>query len=236
MKKFFKKLWRIITNRAFLIALALFIQLALFATAVVFLSFASIAVYISFSVVSVVVCFFIVSKDDNPAYKLAWVVPILVLPFFGGMMYIALGRRNMRPKRKKRIRSLTKQGREKLKELSASVRPTHERNAKLANFVEKSSDFPVFENSRVVYYEIGEKYAAALVEELRKAEKFIFLEYFIIDTGKFWDSVLEVLKEKAASGVDVRIIYDDVGCLFKLPSNYDKKLKAAGIKDRKSVV
>ncbi len=230
MKKFFKKLWRIITNRAFLIALALFIQLALFATAVVFLSFASIAVYISFSVVSVVVCFFIVSKDDNPAYKLAWVVPILVLPFFGGMMYIALGRRNMRPKRKKRIRSLTKQGREKLKELSASVRPTHERNAKLANFVEKSSDFPVFENSRVVYYEIGEKYAAALVEELRKAEKFIFLEYFIIDTGKFWDSVLEVLKEKAASGVDVRIIYDDVGCLFKLPSNYDKKLKAAGIK------
>ncbi len=230
MKKFFKKLWRIITNRALLIALALFVQLALFATVIVFLSFISVSVYIAFSALSVIVCFFIISKDDNPAYKLAWVVPILALPFFGGMLYIVLGRRNMRPKRKKRIRKLSQKGRDKLQELSDGVRPVHERNAKLANFVEKSSGFPVFENSAVKYYDVGEKYAAALIEELKSAEKFIFLEYFIIDTGKFWDSVLEVLKEKAASGVDVRIIYDDVGCLFKLPSNYDKTLKAAKIK------
>ncbi len=70
------------------------------------------------------------------------------------------------------------------------------------------------------------------MEELRKAERYIFLEYFIITPGKFWNAILEILEEKVAQGVDVRLIYDDVGCLYTLPKNFDKEMEAKGIKCR----
>ena len=68
------------------------------------------------------------------------------------------------------------------------------------------------------------------MEDLKQAEKFIFMEYFIVDKGIMWDSILEILKEKAAAGVDVRVIYDDVGCMLTLPHGYPNKLRALGIK------
>ena len=69
-----------------------------------------------------------------------------------------------------------------------------------------------------------------MVEELKKAKKYIFLEYFIIQEGKMWNTILDILKEKADEGVDVRVIYDDMGCIMTLPTGYDKKLREMGIK------
>ena len=68
------------------------------------------------------------------------------------------------------------------------------------------------------------------VEELKKAKKYIFMEYFIIQEGKMWNTILDILKEKAAQGVDVRVIYDDMGCIMTLPNGYNKKLESYGIK------
>ena len=80
------------------------------------------------------------------------------------------------------------------------------------------------------YLNLGERKFERLIEELKKAEHYIFLEYFIIEEGMMWNTILDILKEKASKGVDVRVIYDDFGCLFLLPSGYDKKLEAMGIK------
>ncbi len=77
---------------------------------------------------------------------------------------------------------------------------------------------------------MGQAYFEALLEELEKAEKFIFMEYFIIEEGQMWNSILEILKRKAKQGVEVRIIYDDFGCMMTLPKNYNKKLEEYGIK------
>ena len=229
MKKFFKKLWRIITNRVLLIALSLLVQIALLVLVVVFLSFNSVAVYTAFSVLSVITCVFVISKDDNPAYKLAWVVPILALPFFGGFLYIVLGRRNMSPKRKKRMKHLLREAGEQLDKLSENASIPDPDSEKLAELIENSSSFPVFAGTQTQYLPCGEVYFETLICELEKAEKFIFMEFFIIRTGEFWDSVLKILERKAAEGVEVRIMYDDVGCLFKLPSKYDKRLRRAGM-------
>ena len=76
---------------------------------------------------------------------------------------------------------------------------------------------------------MGDQAFQPLLEELRRAERYIFLEYFIIDFGRLWSAVLEVLEEKVRQGVDVRVIYDDVGCLYTLPKGYDKELEARGI-------
>ena len=69
-----------------------------------------------------------------------------------------------------------------------------------------------------------------MLEDLKKAEKFIFLEYFIVEEGIFWNSILDVLKEKAQNGVEVRVVYDDIGCMSTLPGNYYKLLRSYGIK------
>ena len=69
-----------------------------------------------------------------------------------------------------------------------------------------------------------------MLEDLKKAKHFIFLEYFIIHEGKMWNSILEILEQKVKEGVDVRLIYDDMGCVTTLPHRYYKKLQAKGIK------
>lgn len=77
---------------------------------------------------------------------------------------------------------------------------------------------------------MGEDMNKAMLEDLRKAEKFIFLEYFIIEEGIFWNGILDILKEKAKQGVEIRIVYDDVGCMLTLPGDYYKTLQSYGIK------
>ena len=79
---------------------------------------------------------------------------------------------------------------------------------------------------------MGDLVFPRMLEELRKAERYIFLEYFIIQPGVFWDSVLEILEEKAAQGVEVRLIYDDMGCMFTLPRDYNEQMAARGIQCR----
>ena len=69
-----------------------------------------------------------------------------------------------------------------------------------------------------------------MVEELKKAQKYIYLEYFIIEEGIMWNTILDILEEKVKLGVDVRVMYDDVGCIFNLPSHYADSLRKKGIK------
>lgn len=69
----------------------------------------------------------------------------------------------------------------------------------------------------------------ALLGELEKAEKYIFLEFFIIQEGIIWDSILQILKVKASQGVQIRLLYDDLGCFLLLPKDYPKKIKDFGI-------
>lgn len=89
--------------------------------------------------------------------------------------------------------------------------------------------FPIYTKSTTKYFSPGEEMFKALLAELEKAEKYIFLEYFIIQEGNMWNSILDILKRKAANGVTVRVMYDDFGCFFLLPSNYPAQLKKYGI-------
>jgi cardiolipin synthase len=90
--------------------------------------------------------------------------------------------------------------------------------------------YPVCGSTEAKYFRSGEEMFPAMLAELEKAEHFIFLEYFIIEEGRFWGAILDVLAKKAAAGVDVRVIYDDMGCVGKLPTGYNLKLESMGIK------
>lgn len=104
--------------------------------------------------------------------------------------------------------------------------PSH---ARQIQYLDKFAGFPVYENTRTKYISPGEKIWEMLLSELEKAKSYIFVEFFIIEEGVMWNSILDILKRKVAQGVDVRIIYDDIGCFLRLPKDYPKTLKQYGI-------
>lgn len=110
------------------------------------------------------------------------------------------------------------------------IRPQSEAAANQSIYIYNSSYYPLYHNMVSEYLPSGEIKFKRMVDELKKAEHFIFLEYFIIEEGEMWNTILAILKEKAKQGIDVRIIYDDAGCMKTLPYGYDKKLAEAGIK------
>ena len=99
-----------------------------------------------------------------------------------------------------------------------------------SKYMKKYAGFPVYRNSGAEYYPLGEDAFQAIVRELEKAEKFIFLEFFIVEHGEMWDTILEILERKAKQGVDVRFMYDGMSSLVLVPYNYPKKIAARGIK------
>lgn len=101
---------------------------------------------------------------------------------------------------------------------------------KLANYVDKSGGYPVCGNTEVTYFPLGEDKYKAMLEELQKAQEFIFMEYFIIDDGEMWREIVKILLEKAKAGVEVRLLYDGMGSQFTLPFRYKKKLTEQGVK------
>ena len=102
----------------------------------------------------------------------------------------------------------------------------------IAKYVYDYTGCPVYKNTDVTYFSCGEEKYTALIEELENATDFIFMEYFIIQQGKVWDSVLNILERKAKEGVEVRVMYDGLCSLTKLPVGYYKKLRQMGIKSK----
>ena len=99
----------------------------------------------------------------------------------------------------------------------------------VSNYITRTTGSPVWKNTQAQYLPIGETMWARLREELPKAKRFIFMEYFILEEGEMWEPIFEILKQKAAEGVEVRFMYDDLGSIMTLPVNYDVQLRNAGI-------
>lgn len=172
----------------------------------------------------------IISSDDNPDYKVPWLLFVLIIPIAGFMLYFMFYSRTLQKRFVKKLDSLKRQGYEKSDaELMARLREEKPAAAAQAKMLCEISESHLFTNTKQTYFPLGEDMFAAMLEDLQKAEHFIYMEYFIIEEGKFWNSILEVLKEKAASGIDVRVLYDDIGCMMTLPGDYHKTLKSYGI-------
>ena len=184
-------------------------------------------------VVAVLCALHIINDDSNPAYKLAWILPLIIFPMLGVLIYMIFGKDNLS---KRQIRKMTIIN-EKQEELCQSVYNPHtvmddEVGKKQAAYMERCAYSPLYKNTYAEYLSSGERKLDVLLKELEKAEKYIFMEYFIIHEGDMWQRTLDILKQKAASGVDVRIIYDDFGCVTGLPKKYPEELKKYNINVR----
>ena len=184
-------------------------------------------------VISLLVILYLLKSDINPVYKIPWIVTLLIMPIFGGVLYLTYGRANFAKREHRRF--------VKVAAANKNALATHTyRNDKLretdygisvqADYLLRYADAPAYRNTTVKYYPLGEDMFEDMLLELEKAEKFIFMEYFIIEEGIMFDSIVEILERKAQAGLDVRFIYDSFGSIMKAPVDIVRKLEKKGIR------
>lgn len=172
----------------------------------------------------------IIASDDNPDYKVPWLLFVLIIPIAGFMLYFMFYSRTLQKRFIKRLDALkSRTYRYNNDELFSELQRENPMVASQAKMLCSIAETHLFANTKQEYFPLGEDMHQRLLEDLETAEKFIYMEYFIVEEGKFWNSILEILKRKAAAGVEVKVLYDDIGCMMTLPGDYHKMLKAYGI-------
>lgn len=228
-----KRILKLLTSRMVVVGILILLQLVTLAFGIWVISESFIYFYSFFVIISFIVVIYIISRNDNPSYKLAWIIPVLTVPLFGGLFYVIFGMNKTTRRFRKRIIDSTN---------NLSLYLSHDENiVKEIESLDKSvssqvkylrdySHYPVYKNTKTEYLTPGEAFFERLREELEKAKDYIFMEYFIVQEGKMWDEILEILVRKVNEGVDVRMMYDDMGCIRTLPYKYHEKLQSLGIK------
>ncbi|MDR3303610.1 MAG: cardiolipin synthase [Treponema sp.] len=180
---------------------------------------------------SIVVCLYILNKQEKPGYKLTWIFLILTFPIFGGFLYIVFHFQTDSNRLRRRVEAEKKRC-HPLYFLSGDILPfiTDENCLNQVRYLQTYAGFPVYTHTRTEYFGSGEHFFRQVIVELAKAERYIFIEFFIIKQGGMFDAIMDMLERKAAVGLDVRVMYDDLGCFMSLPSNYKKRLARKGIK------
>ncbi len=175
----------------------------------------------------------IIKNSRHLSSDILWVLVINLFPIPGTIVYLFLGANLFISRTYRQIKEMTQDSmRYYIQDQRVLDRIRKEHKEDYGNFayISESNGYPTYKNTGFDYYPLGEDAYPVILEELRKAKKFIFLEYFIIEHGKLWDSILEILEEKAKEGVEVRVMYDDLGSFFLLPGGYYRTLEAKGIK------
>ena len=185
---------------------------------------------------SIVTALHLMTRNDKSAFKLSLVFLILLFPLFGGVFYWIFHSQTATVGFRMRLARIERNSQE------AFCRPdgvlsdalcTLPSQGRLLQYFERNTPFPIYGHTQTAYFGDGKEMLCALLKDIRSAERYVFLEYFIIGDGVMWQAVLDALCERVANGVDVRIIYDDVGCFFTLPPSYERVLRQMGIQCEK---
>lgn len=226
-KRWLRKLFR----QRCIVAVLILLQIALLIYLIVNRSRSSQMFGILMTIISFFVSLHIAVQPRKTVYKVTWIFLILSFPLFGGLLYLLLYLQTS----SKRIRSAVYPSKnfQESKYLPGDAMVQISKHApehlQQVRYLQEYAGYPVYSGTKTQYLSPGEAAFPVILEELEKAEQYIFLEFFIVQEGVMWDSILEVLKRKVKEGVTVRLLYDDIGCLMLLPKNYPQTLREYGI-------
>lgn len=230
-----RKLLKVFFSQTFMVILLMLVQLALIVFSVLKLQEHFKLVSVLFLAITIFAMILLVNGNKNPAYKMSWMIPMMVFPLFGGLMYVFVQSQSLTRRFFQRVKDIDRNFYDVLprnQDIIDEIRGLDPMRAAAAIYTSRNEylGYSVFKNTDVTYYPLGELCWKDMLLELEKAEKYIFLEYFIIECGEMWNSVLEILRRKAAAGLDVRVMYDGVGSLVQMPRSYPRRLARYGIK------
>lgn len=223
-----RKLVKFLISKIFVYSLLLLIQIILIITGFSLLTgYVDSSVFIIISgILSVVFSIHIINSQTPNEYKIVWLFVVSSLTVFGMVTYLLFRKKEASRKiRRRTVESLTTTQ----EFVQSNILSDNQFVEKTSKFIEKNCCLPL-QYSDVVYFSTGEEYLKCLKEELEKANSFVFLEYFIISSGEIWREIFEILKRKGNQGLDIRIIYDDLGCLSTLEKDFKKNCRDNKIK------
>lgn len=229
-----KKILGKIFSRAFVFIVMILAQIFFLGYAVNSLLARFSWIYLFLIILDFILGIYILNRDEEPSYQILWLILISVSPLFGGLTYVYIKNSQKFPKsiskiyRKESLKYLTQ---DKLTLSEVNAFSTDAKN--LASYVKTCGPYPVYSNTSIEYYSLGELQFEAMLRELNKAERFIFMEFFIISQGYMFDAISEILIRKAHEGLEVRLMYDGIGTgMLNMPSSTFKMLEENGVKCR----
>ncbi len=191
-----------------------------------------IAIYNICEMIAVITVIYIINRRGNPSYKIMWITFILIFPIFGISVFLLWGGGRVPPHLRNRMNDCEDFYLSKLREekgIREQLRHQNVTASRHADYLTFESGYPLYRNTAAEYLSPGEKILPRLLEELEKAEKYIYIEFFIIAEGKMWEDIYAILKRKAAEGLEIKILFDDFGSIKRQHKDFITRLKSAGI-------
>ncbi|MDO5727845.1 MAG: phospholipase D-like domain-containing protein, partial [Bowdeniella nasicola] len=218
--------------RLAMVAVAFIAQIAVLVIAIVFFTGKLPWLFTVHIIISALVIIWILASSMAPEYKISWSIPILLMPLVGGLFYLLYGRSYFTKGERESLMIPWQKSRALLDGVNHRGDMSAHCNAgarRIAHYLRSAAHYPAYGNTAVTYYPTGEDAWKAMLAELEQAEDYILFQYFIISAGTMWDELYAVLARKAAAGVKVHILYDDLGSVFTLPRNFEQTLHEAGV-------
>lgn len=228
MKKFFKLFF----SRFALVAIAIILQVALIVVINYYLVYEFPWINLLVIALGVVTFFAIVNRNLPASFKLPYLIIVCLAPIVGVTVYGIFGNVGLSKKNRKKLDEVHAELRMFCQQESATMAKLYQISPQAygqAMYIEQTSYLPTYENCSVKYLPMGEDFFESLIEELKKAKRYILMEYFIIEEGKMWNTIYDILKQKAKEGVEVHFMYDDVGSIGKVSNDYFYKMRNDGI-------
>lgn len=228
-----KKLLLFLLNRVVIVSGLILLQFALI-LAVIFRFYEFYLYYYTLiTLICLLVCVYIINSESNPSYKIAWITVVLGFNLFGLLLYLVFHGGTLTKQAKRRMLSITDSIQAQLDSPSGCLEVIEQENRDAfvqSSYIVRYASCPPYCNSACTYFASGEEMFERLFDELERAEKYIFLEFFIFKPGQIFDRLREILVRKAKEGVDVRLLYDDVGSIRHISSKLHAQLSADHIK------
>ncbi len=221
-----------VPTRIIFSALLLLIQLGFLFGVLYDVTAQSVWAYLISMLAGIITVVIIINRRSNPEHKIAWVIFILILPIFGITVFLLWGGGRVPPYIRKRMKISEARYRKYLKddsEIREHLKYYDLIHSRQADFLIGESGYPVFDKTYTEYLSSGEKFFSVLLEELEKAEKYIFIEFFIIAEGEMWEEIHTILRKKVAAGVEVKVIFDDFGSIKRQHKDFISRLRWEGI-------
>ena len=224
--KFFSRILNRITITVVLVAL----QVVWLLWAFFSLTTGRVWVNAGLQLLSLLMMLYLVRKDENSAYKIGWIALMGVLPLLGGALYLSFGNKRPAKRLRSKLQAVDEAHRADLVQQPDQVAGLDASGLGMSRYLARYGRYPAWKNTAAQYFACGEAMYPQLLQDLERAEHTIFVEFFILHTGKMWDGVEAILRRKAAQGVDVRLIYDDFGSLLGLPTDFVVHMERAHIR------
>lgn len=233
-----KRLSRFLFSRIGIILLLIILQIGILVASTKYFQQYMLYVHGGMTLLGTIVVIAIINSEGNPAFKMTWMLCVMASPPIGTLAYLYVkmqfGTRWM-GKRLAALKEETSPYMVQDPDIVHDLRASKPANANLSHYLSEQMEFPMYRNTEVTYFPLGEDKFEAMLREIASAKKFIFMEYFIIERGIMWDTILDLLEKKAKEGVEIRVMYDGMCAISKLPYDYPKEVQKRGIQCKMAI-